>query len=48
MTSSQLEESTIPISVLATDIEAQLNSQLVISVEQETAVSMTSEAVILE
>ncbi len=48
MTSSQLEESTIPSSVLAMDIEAQPNLQLVISIEQETVVSMTSEAVILE
>ncbi len=45
MMSSQLEESTILSSVFVTDIEAQANSQLVISVEQETVVS---EAVILE
>ncbi len=40
MTSSQLEESTIQSSVLAIDIEAQLE-QLVVSIEQDTVVSMT-------
>ncbi len=45
---SQLEESTVLSSVLAMDIEAQPNLQLVISIEQETVVSMTSEAAILE
>ncbi len=47
MTSSQLEESTVQSSVLAMDIEAQPERQ-VISVEQDTVVSTTTEAVILD
>ncbi|PBK70884.1 hypothetical protein ARMSODRAFT_1017662 [Armillaria solidipes] len=46
-TSSQLEESTVQSSVLAIDIEAQ-PEWLVVSIEQDTAVSMTSQAVILD
>ncbi|PBK70855.1 hypothetical protein ARMSODRAFT_1017633 [Armillaria solidipes] len=44
-TSSQLEESTVQSSVLAMDIEAQ-PEWLVVSVEQDTVVSTTSQAVI--
>ncbi|PBK98817.1 hypothetical protein ARMGADRAFT_1131295 [Armillaria gallica] len=44
---SQLEESTVQSSVLAMDIEAQ-TEQLLVSIEQDTMVSMTSRADILD
>ncbi len=47
MTSFQLEEATVQSSVLAMDIEAQLEQQ-VVSVEEDTIVSMTRQAGIVD